>query len=71
MNEENELYLKSEIGRTLNNIGNNTKDPSRFQEALEYLLAVDKKETGKNADTKYRIAYAYYRLNEEENAKKC
>jgi len=70
MNEENELYLKSEIGRTLNNIGNNTKDPSRFQEALNYLLPVDEKEEGKNVKTKYRIAYAYYRLGDEENAKK-
>lgn len=68
MNDENELYLKSEIGRALNNIGNNTKDPKRFQEALAYLLVVDKKEEGKNATTKYRIAYAYYRLNDEENA---
>ncbi len=70
MNPENELYLKSEIGRALNNIGNEKNDPDKFKEALKYLLEVDETESDSNAETKYRVAFSYYRLNDTGNAQK-
>jgi len=61
LDEENEYYIQSELGRVLNNL-------ERYQEALKYLLPVDRKEKGQNFLTKYRIAYSYCYLKDFDSA---
>ncbi len=58
---ENQIELKTYVGRALNNLG-------RLKEALTYLLEVDQLEQESNAATKYRIAYAYAFLDQLKEA---